>query len=249
MWNSGKCIVIIGCAVVANAGAQKWSVVSSSPTPAPTPAPVDSTPSPIDSTPTPADPTLAPMEPTPVPVDATPAPVDPPPTPAPLVPTVPPTPASLVPPSPSTPSKQAPATILTVQLTPKDLDGCMRVNATDDSLLLASCVGPPEPRSQLFELAGINRIRAAINLNKCLQAGADGIPMEGTPVILADCDPDSAYQKFTFDATNGGSIKLAFLPEYCVAFSSDSPSLDEEPLIMSLCDDLTYLGNGWEVKN
>jgi hypothetical protein len=126
----------------------------------------------------------------------------------------------------------------------------MGVNATTDSLLIATCSAPPEPRSKLFELdGGINRIRPATNLNKCLQAGSDGTPMDGTPVIISDCDSSNPYQRFTFDKLNGGPIKLAFIPEYCLSFTTDDPVLDEEPLIMLKCADVPFLSNGWEVKN
>lgn len=122
----------------------------------------------------------------------------------------------------------------------------MRLDPADDSLLLATCVGPPEPRSQLFDLSGLNRIRPGSNLNKCFQAGVDGggAPTEGTPVIVADCDASKPYQKFTFNASSGGPIRLAFIPEYCVAYSSDPPILDSEPLVISLCEN----SNEWEVR-
>lgn len=167
-------------------------------------------------------------------------------------PTPSPTPGPTVPPTSAPPTKIAPASTRTVQLTPKDFEGCMRVNGSaitsDDNLLLATCIGPPEPRSQLFELAVRNQIRPANNLNKCLTGGVSGDTLDGSPVIVSDCNATNSFQQFTFDSVNGGPISLLQFPEYCLVFSTNPPVLDEEPIHISGCGNATHLSNGWEVK-
>lgn len=128
----------------------------------------------------------------------------------------------------------------------------MRVNGSatsGDNLLLATCIGPPEPRCQLFELAKRNQIRPANNLNKCLTGGTAVDSLDGSPVIVSDCDVSNSFQQFTFDPVNGGALRLVQFPEYCVVFPTDPPVLDEEPILISVCGNATHLSSGWEVKN
>jgi hypothetical protein len=119
----------------------------------------------------------------------------------------------------------------------------------DDNLLLAACIGPPEPRSQLFELAENNQIRPANNLNKCLAAGMVDKVLDGSPVIVSDCDASNSFQRFTLDSVNGGPLRLLQFTEFCVVLSTNPLILDEELIIISDCGNVSRLRNGWEVKN
>jgi transforming growth factor-beta-induced protein len=134
-----------------------------------------------------------------------------------------------------------------VSLTPVDFDGCMQVDGfgeDKDSLLLATCDATLASQKFKFES---EFIRIGLDESKCLQAGSNGDPENGTKLRVYTCDSTNPLQKFKWE---GGAMTLVAYPDLCVVFHGQHANLDTDPILVMGCELVDYVGmsHGWHVK-
>jgi hypothetical protein len=116
----------------------------------------------------------------------------------------------------------------------------------DDKVILGTCHATEA--KQQFKLDG-RLIRSAVDETKCLQVGRNNTPpIEGQKMRIYTCDPSHPLQNFLWDSVSGGPLRLVDFDNFCVVFRGTTANLDEDPILVQYCDNVS-MRRGWEVKN
>jgi len=138
-----------------------------------------------------------------------------------------PSPPTLAPP---VPTSSPPSPVVT--LTPKNYDGCMKVNGKgedDDKFMLATCDASDPLQQFIFEG---NQVKLALDKSKCIQAGrVNAEPSHGHFIRVFSCDTSKPQQQFSWDAP-GGSLTLVQFPTLAVVFQGVEANVNKDCIII-----------------
>ena len=121
----------------------------------------------------------------------------------------------------------------TVTLTPKNYDGCMKVNGDgedDDDIMLATC-DSSDPRQQ-FILDG-TQMKLALDTNKCIQAARSKPqpPSQGNFLRVFSCNSSDPQQQFIWDGPDG-ALTLVQYPTLAAVFQGVTANVNRDRIIV-----------------
>jgi len=137
-----------------------------------------------------------------------------------------------------------------VTLTPKNYNGCMKVNGNgedDDEFMLASCDALDPLQQFIFD--GY-QVKLALDKSKCIQAGrVNAQPSHGIFMRVFPCETSKVQQQFTWDGPNG-ALTLVQFPTLAIVFQGVEANVNEDRIIIG---DLTKGGvaarKDWVILN
>ena len=135
------------------------------------------------------------------------------------------------------------------QLTPLKFGGCMEADGSSDGsgIRLGTCDSSKASQEWQYD-SFVGVFKTSVGSNKCLQApGSGNVPTNGRLMRVYGCNEDNPFQQFVWSAADGGPIKLAEYPEYCVVFRGVNADVGTDPIILKKCEDIiNERGAGWE---